>query len=91
MPKLKNPRHEAFCREYLIDLNQTQAYLRVYKSTKSEKAARANSARLIVNDNVLSTNPRIDGTNAQRELREMQMTSFETFRRSRIDVSRKRQ
>lgn len=53
MEELENPRHEAFCHEYLVDLNQVQAYLRVY-SDSSYDAARANSTRLITQDNVAS-------------------------------------
>lgn len=51
MPKLKNVRHEAFCQEYIKELNQTKAYLKVYKGTTND-AAKANAARLIANDTV---------------------------------------
>ena len=50
MANLKE-KHEQFCREYIVDLNATQAYLRVYKSS-SEKAANKNATRLMVNDGV---------------------------------------
>jgi phage terminase small subunit len=41
------PRQQRFVDEYLIDLNGTQAYMRVYGC--SEKAARTNAARLLTN------------------------------------------
>ena len=50
MPKLKNERHELFCREYLIDLNATRAYGAVYK-TKGKKAE-ASGCRLLGNAKV---------------------------------------
>lgn len=51
MAKLKNPKHEAFCNEYLIDLNLKQAYMRTYPDAKAE-SAQANASRLITNDKV---------------------------------------
>lgn len=42
-----------FCQEYIkLGMNGTQAYMKVYKSCKSESAARANSSRLLTNDNI---------------------------------------
>lgn len=41
-----NPQHELFCREFLVDLNATQAYLRVYKC--SPDVANTNGPRLLV-------------------------------------------
>ncbi len=44
--ELKNAKHERFCREYIIDLNATQAYIRVgYK----ERGADASASRLLGN------------------------------------------
>jgi phage terminase small subunit len=51
MPKLKNKRHEAFCQQYIKELNQTKSYLEVYKDSKPE-AAKSNAARLVTNDNI---------------------------------------
>lgn len=48
MSKL-TPKQEMFCREYLIDLNATQAYIR---AGYQRKGAEANSSRLIANDKV---------------------------------------
>lgn len=51
MAKLKNKKHELFCQEYLIDLNATQAYLRVgYKV--SADIARVNASQLLTNPNI---------------------------------------
>lgn len=43
-------KQEMFCREFIVDLNATQAYLRVYKC--KPEAAVANASRLIANDNI---------------------------------------
>ena len=48
--KLKNDRHERFCQEYVIDLNATRAYRKVYKCSK-DNARRAGS-RLLKNEDV---------------------------------------
>ena len=48
MPKL-TPKQEQFCREYLIDLNATQAAIR---AGYSEKTANAQAGRLLVNVSV---------------------------------------
>jgi len=49
MPPLDNPKRERFCREYVIDGNATQAYIRAGYSTVG---AEANASRLIGFDNV---------------------------------------
>ena len=41
-----------FCDEYLIDLNATRAYKVAYPNCKKDETARANSSRLLTNDNV---------------------------------------
>ncbi len=53
MPKGKEltPKQKAFCDEYLIDLNGTRAYKAVYKSVKSDGAARVNASRLLAKAN----------------------------------------
>lgn len=48
MPKLTDKK-EAFCQEYLIDLNQTQAAIR---SGFSEKTASSQASRLLTNVNI---------------------------------------
>lgn len=45
-----NDKQKQFCREYLKDLNATQAYKRVYEC--DDDSANANGNRLIVNDSV---------------------------------------
>ena len=46
MPAI-TPKQQKFCNEYLTDLNATQAYKRVYKT--SENVASASSARMLAN------------------------------------------
>lgn len=41
-----------FCDEYLKDLNATRAYKVAYPSCKKDETARANSSRMLTNDNV---------------------------------------
>jgi phage terminase small subunit len=48
MRRLKNPRHERFCHEYLKDLNATAAYLRTYPRAK-QQTAENNGPRLLGN------------------------------------------
>lgn len=63
MAKLKNPKHEMFCQEYMIDLNQTQAYIRAgYSPREAESAA----ARLSANVKVRA---RINELKAERSVR----------------------
>jgi phage terminase small subunit len=52
MGTLSNPRHEAFCLEYMKDRNGTAAYKRVGYKSKNDGAARSNASRLLTNDNV---------------------------------------
>lgn len=49
MPALSNPKYEAFCQEYMKDLNQTQAAIRV---GYSEKTAVVQGSRLLTHVNV---------------------------------------
>ncbi len=49
MAKLKKGKHERFCKEYVKDLNATQAYIR---SGYEKKGAKENASRLIANDNI---------------------------------------
>lgn len=44
-------KHEKFCNEYLVDLNLTQAYLRVYPKSKPE-AARRSASDLLTNPDI---------------------------------------
>ena len=41
------PKQKAFCDEYLIDLNATQAYIRAGYAVKDENVAAINSSRLL--------------------------------------------
>ena len=63
MAELKNAKHERFCQEYMIDLIQTQAYIRAGYAAKS---AESNAARLMENDKVRA---RIDELKAERSKR----------------------
>ena len=45
-------KQKAFCDEYLIDLNATQAYMRAGYAVKDENVAKANASRLLANANV---------------------------------------
>ena len=51
MPELKNPRHELFCREYIVDYNGRQAALR---AGYTESSAGNTASRLLTNDDVLA-------------------------------------
>lgn len=46
-----SPEHERFCREFIIDDNQTRAYMRVYPDTKYFSAA-ASATRLLKDDKI---------------------------------------
>lgn len=48
---LKNAKHEAFCQEYLKDLNQTKAYQRAYPDASYETAL-VNASKLLTNTNI---------------------------------------
>lgn len=56
-------KQEAFVREYMIDLNATQAYIRAGYNVKSPDVAKANASRLLTNANVLA---RIEELQAER-------------------------
>lgn len=51
MPELKNPRHELFCREYIVDYNGRQAAIR---AGYSDSSAGNQASRLLTNDDVLA-------------------------------------
>ena len=78
--ELKNTRHERFCQEYLVDLNATQAYIRVgYKA----KSAASMASRLLTNDKVrarigeLMANLSLrTGVNQDRVVRELARVGF---------------
>ena len=65
MPEIKNIKHELFCIEFLVDLNATKAYLRVFK-TKNEATARANSARLLAKANIQTRIDELKNERAER-------------------------
>lgn len=50
MGKLVNKRHEAFCKEYLVDLNATRAYRDVYSA--AQKVSEVNGCKLLSNTKV---------------------------------------
>lgn len=66
MPKLKNPRHEAVCQEYIKDLNQTAAYSRVYGKKSTENTTEAAASRLFSN---VKVKQRIEELMQKREKR----------------------
>ena len=49
--ELKNKRHEAFCRELVIDENQSRAYRVIYPKC-AEGSLRANSSKLLTKSNI---------------------------------------
>lgn len=49
MPRLKDPRHERFCHEFLVDLNQTQAAIR---AKFAKRSARQTGARLMTRHDI---------------------------------------
>jgi phage terminase small subunit len=60
------PKQEAFCREYLIDLNGTQAYLRAGYKVSSERVATVNAARLLTNADVSAHLQTLMGKRAEK-------------------------
>ena len=58
-------KHEQFCREYLVDLNGTRAYLRVYPKS-SESAARSSAADLLAKPSVKRRIEELTGERAKR-------------------------
>ena len=83
MPELKNQQHERFCQEYMIDLNQTQAYLRAgYKPKKTESAVES-ASRLSTNvkvrariDELMAERSSRTGVTADRVVRELARIAF---------------
>lgn len=78
--ELKNTRHERFCQEYLVDLNATQAYIRVGYTAKD---AASMSSRLMTNGKVrarigelLADRSLRTGVNQDRVVRELARVSF---------------
>ena len=51
MAELKNPKHELFCREYIVDYNGTQAAIRAAYSPGS---AANTASRLLTNEEILA-------------------------------------
>lgn len=83
MAALKNPKHELFCQEYMVDLNQTQTYLRSgYKPKKAESAVEA-ASRLSTNikvrariEELLAERSKRTGVTADRVVRELARIAF---------------
>lgn len=83
VPELKNQQHERFCQEYLVDLNQTQAYLRAgYKPQKGESAMES-ASRLSRNvkvrariDELMAERSSRTGVTADRVVRELARIAF---------------
>lgn len=78
------PLHERFCHEYLVDLNGSAAYRRVYPKVKSEKTARTNAARLLANAGVAARVAELQrerlarsDLSAERVLRELSLVAFQ--------------
>ena len=84
MPRLKNAKHERVCQEYIIDLNGTRAYRRVYGKVKG---ARVSASKLLSRANI---SRRIVELKAKRSkkleitqdmvLRELAILAFSDFR-----------
>lgn len=73
MATAKEKKHQEFINQYfLCNLNQTEAYLKVYPKS-SYDSARANSARLIAEDNI--------SAEINRRLKEKQMSADEVLAR----------
>jgi len=73
MGKLENDGHERYCQEYVIDLNQTQAYIR---AGYAAKGAKDNASRLTANDSI------------QARITELQKYISERLQISAADVAR---
>lgn len=79
------PLHELFCREYLLDMNATQAYLRVYKC--KPESADHNGPRLIRNARIrarvgelLAARMKEADVSAERVLAELSVVAFADIR-----------
>lgn len=59
-----SPKQKAFCEEYLVDLNATAAYQRVYSCT--EASARRNASRLLTNADVAAYIQELQAQRSQR-------------------------
>ena len=57
------PKQYRFCQEYIIDLNQTQAYIR---AGYAEEGAAQNSSRLMANDKIKSKVAQLQADRAKR-------------------------
>jgi phage terminase small subunit len=82
-----NERQQRFVEEYLIDLNATAAYRRAGYQPKSEKAATANSSRLMANDSIKAEirkrrrqQSRETRITANRVLKELALIAFSRLR-----------
>lgn len=80
MAVLKNPKHELFCQEYMIDMIQTRAYIRAGYAAKN---ADVHAARLMVNgsirariDELLAERSSRTGVTADRVIRELARIGF---------------
>ena len=83
MAELKNRRHECFVQEYLLDLNQTQAYLRAGYKVKDAETAGTMASRLMANakvrarvEELMAERSRRTGVNADRVVRELARLAF---------------
>ncbi len=63
MPELPNPKREAFCREYLLDLNGTQAAVR---AGYSPRTANEQAARLLADVSVAARVAELKAARAER-------------------------
>lgn len=83
MAELKNEQHERFCQEYMIDLNQTQAYIRAGYKPKRKESAGESASRLSKNvnirariDELMSERSKRTGVTAERVVRELARVAF---------------
>ncbi|WP_420735324.1 terminase small subunit, partial [Enterococcus faecalis] len=49
---IRNPKHQVFADEWLIDMNGTRAYKVAYPNIKKDTTARVNASRLLTDANV---------------------------------------
>lgn len=71
---LDNPKAEQFCREFIIDMNATQAYIR---AGYSSRGANGNAARLIASDSILDRIAELKAESLARVVRKLNPMELE--------------